>query len=106
MSRTVDDQAFWDRHAKRDPLWAILSDPTKAGRRWDLSGFLETGKREVSLLMYQLRALKIEVDRRAAASHQKPDRLAHRAYCAVRSALDRTAWLPSLSHGRNHRTCR
>lgn len=66
MSRTVDDQAFWDRHAKRDPLWAILSDPTKAGRRWDLPGFLETGKREVSLLMYQLRALKIEVDRRAA----------------------------------------
>lgn len=60
------EQEYWDRHARRDPLWAILSDPTKAGRRWDLRSFMETGRREVSLLMYQLRALNIEVDRRAA----------------------------------------
>jgi SAM-dependent methyltransferase len=59
-------QAFWDDHARRDPLWAILSDPSKAGRRWDLRDFLETGRREVSLLMYQLRALNIGVSRRAA----------------------------------------
>jgi SAM-dependent methyltransferase len=59
-------EAFWDGHARRDPLWAILSDPTKAGRRWDLQSFLETGRREVSLLMHQLRALGVEVDRAAA----------------------------------------
>jgi hypothetical protein len=57
----IDDkeQAFWDLHAKRDPLWAILSDPSKRGRRWDLRSFMETGHREVSLLMYQLQALHI-----------------------------------------------
>jgi SAM-dependent methyltransferase len=60
------EQAFWDGHARHDPLWAILSDPARAGRRWDLRGFLETGRREISLLMYQLRALGIQVDRRAA----------------------------------------
>src|SRR4026207_476011 len=60
------EQVFWDRHARHDPLWAILSDPTKTGRRWDLRSFLETGRREVSLLMYQLRALKVDVDRKAA----------------------------------------
>ncbi len=60
------DQAFWDGHARRDPLWAILSDPSKAGRRWALRDFLETGRREVSLLMYQLRALDIGVSRKAA----------------------------------------
>lgn len=60
------DQTFWDRHARRDPLWAILSDPAKTGRRWDLQSFLETGRREVSLLMYQLQALDVAVDRRAA----------------------------------------
>jgi len=60
------EQTFWDRHARHDPLWAILSDPTKTGRRWDLRSFLETGRREVSLLMYQLRALNVEVDRKAA----------------------------------------
>ena len=60
-----EEQAFWDRHAKHDALWAILSDPTKTGRRWDLPSFLETGRREVSLLMYQLRALGIDVSREA-----------------------------------------
>ncbi len=60
------EQAFWDGHARHDPLWAILSDPTKTGRRWDLRSFLETGRREVSLLMHQLRALGVGVDRKAA----------------------------------------
>lgn len=64
--RLPEDQAFWDDFAKYDPLWAILSDPTKAGRQWDLPRFLETGRREISLLFYQLRALGLAVDRRAA----------------------------------------
>ena len=55
-----DDKVFWDRHARRDPLWAILSDPTKKGRQWNLRSFFETGAREISLLMYLLRDLKIE----------------------------------------------
>lgn len=48
---------FWERAAQIDPLWAILSDPTKHGRRWDLPSFFETGRREISLLLYQLRQL-------------------------------------------------
>jgi len=64
--RLTEDQAFWDDFAKYDPLWAILSDPTKAGRQWDLPRFLETGRREISLLFYQLRALGLAVERRAA----------------------------------------
>ena len=48
---------FWESAAERDPLWAILSDPTKKGRRWTTREFFATGKREVSLLMYQLRQL-------------------------------------------------
>ncbi len=57
---------YWDLHARHDPLWAILSDPEKTGRRWDLPSFLETGQREVSLLMFQLRALGLEPDPAAA----------------------------------------
>jgi SAM-dependent methyltransferase len=64
--RVSEDQTFWDEFARYDPLWAILSDPTKAGRQWDLPRFLETGKREISLLFYQLRALGLEVERKAA----------------------------------------
>ena len=51
----VDD--FWERAALRDPLWAILSDPAKRDRQWDLGSFFESGRREVSLLEYQLRRL-------------------------------------------------
>ena len=64
--RVTEDQTFWDEFARYDPLWAILSDPTKAGRQWDLPRFLETGKREISLLFYQLRALGLAVGRSAA----------------------------------------
>lgn len=48
---------FWETAAQRDPLWAILSDPTKKGRQWDLPAFFVTGRREISLLLYQLRRL-------------------------------------------------
>ena len=47
---------FWEAAARRDPLWAILSDPSKKGR-WELREFFETGRREISLLLYQLKQL-------------------------------------------------
>jgi hypothetical protein len=49
--------SFWEQFAQADPLWAILSDPSKRGRRWDVESFMETGRREVSVLLYQLREL-------------------------------------------------
>jgi SAM-dependent methyltransferase len=48
---------FWETAAERDPLWAILSDPSKKGRRWTPAEFFATGRREITLLMYQLRQL-------------------------------------------------
>jgi SAM-dependent methyltransferase len=48
---------FWETAAQRDPLWAILSDPAKKGRRWTPAEFFATGRREITLLMYQLRQL-------------------------------------------------
>lgn len=64
MAEYLEDyREFWNRHALHDPLWAILSDPSKRGRKWDLQAFLDTGAREISLLMYQLRSLAIDVAR-------------------------------------------
>lgn len=48
---------FWERAAKVDPLWAVLSDPSKRNRQWDLPSFFATGEREITLLLYQLRTL-------------------------------------------------
>jgi SAM-dependent methyltransferase len=55
--RVIEAARYWESHAKSDPLWAVLSDPTKRGRRWDLDTFFETGRREISLLMFQLEEL-------------------------------------------------
>lgn len=50
-------EEFWEQAAKQDPLWAILSDPTKRDRRWDVASFFESGRREISLLRERLREL-------------------------------------------------
>lgn len=50
---------YWELHAQSDPMWAVLSDPSRHGRRWDLDEFFETGRREISLLMFQLESLHL-----------------------------------------------
>lgn len=34
----------WEALARSDPLWAVLSEPDKRGRRWELEAFLTTGE--------------------------------------------------------------
>jgi SAM-dependent methyltransferase len=41
-------QSVWEQQAQADPLWAVLSEPELAGRRWDLANFLETGRRQIT----------------------------------------------------------
>jgi SAM-dependent methyltransferase len=57
---------FWDRAAHIDPMWAVLSDPAKRGRRWRTNEFFATGRREISLLLFQLSQLGHPPGRRAA----------------------------------------
>lgn len=38
----------WDVLAETDPLWAILSDPSKRYGRWDVQEFFSTGTVEIS----------------------------------------------------------
>ena len=64
--RLTDSQDLWDGHARRDPLWAILSEPTKKGGRWDTERFFQTGVAEISHILYHLRLRQITVVRRRA----------------------------------------
>jgi SAM-dependent methyltransferase len=57
---------YWNHHANRDPLWAVLSDSSKTDRRWDLASFMQTGEREIALLFHELDALSLAVPRDAA----------------------------------------
>jgi SAM-dependent methyltransferase len=60
------NQEFWEQFADADPLWAVLSDPSKRGRRWEVEPFFETGRREISLVLYQLAELSHPAGREAA----------------------------------------
>jgi SAM-dependent methyltransferase len=57
----ADSRKFWDAHAERDPLWAVLSDAGKDERKWDVRRFFQTGVNEVALVFYQLSSHGIDV---------------------------------------------
>ena len=65
-ARLDDSQRFWDAHARRDPLWAVLSEAGKEARRWDVRRFFQTGLNEVALMFYELESRGIAVNHGAA----------------------------------------
>lgn len=65
-ARLDDSRQFWDAHATRDPLWAVLSEAGKEARRWDVRRFFQTGLNEMALMFYELESRGIAVNRGAA----------------------------------------
>lgn len=59
-------QQVWEAYAQEDPLWAIISTPTKRGGKWDLNEFLATGVHEISELLKTLATHEIAFDPAAA----------------------------------------
>ena len=41
-------QGHWDDLGHRDPLWAILTSPSKKENQWDLDEFFHTGRYEIT----------------------------------------------------------
>lgn len=39
----TDLERHWNELARTDPMWAILTQPDKRGRKWDTADFLRTG---------------------------------------------------------------
>jgi SAM-dependent methyltransferase len=52
-------QRHWDEFGRRDPYWAILTDPSKKGNRWDLDEFFKTGEREVDEVLAWVESLGV-----------------------------------------------
>jgi SAM-dependent methyltransferase len=61
-----DSRNFWDGHARRDPLWAILSESAKKDGKWDLGRFFQTGVAEISSLFYELDSRRVPMRRGSA----------------------------------------
>lgn len=53
----------WDTLGRKDPLWAVLSDPAKRNNRWNSQEFFRTGEVEVAALFDNLRSRDLEVKR-------------------------------------------
>lgn len=53
----------WDEFGKKDPLWAILTDPRMKGGKWNPKAFFETGRAQVAETMAQLNGLGIAIPR-------------------------------------------
>jgi SAM-dependent methyltransferase len=66
MSDVLDHKDYWERQARRDPLWAILSDPAKREGQWDVARFFQTGASEIATLLFELDVQQVEVRRGAA----------------------------------------
>lgn len=47
----------WETFGRDDPLWAVLTDASRRGGRWDLDEFLATGEREVAAALGELEQL-------------------------------------------------
>jgi len=43
----AEQHRIWEDWARADPLWAILSDPTRKGGKWELSEFFASGEKDV-----------------------------------------------------------
>lgn len=54
-------QASWTALGERDPLWAILVEPSKRGNRWAVDEFFETGRREIDAALARVAALGLRV---------------------------------------------
>ena len=49
----------WEAFGREDPLWAVLTEPSRKGGRWDPDEFLATGEREVAEVFAELDAFGV-----------------------------------------------
>ena len=67
MTHALDPiRQFWEEHARRDPLWAVLSDGAKRDGQWNAAAFFETGVTDIAALLRELDAQEILFNHGAA----------------------------------------
>lgn len=59
-------QRVWQRLGDDDPLWAVLSQADKRGRRWKVDEFLATGQVQIDAQLAELNQLGVDPGRRLA----------------------------------------
>jgi len=57
----------WECLAERDALWAILTDESKAGGKWNVAEFMATGNAEIGIVMDYLAGINLTPNFNGAA---------------------------------------
>jgi SAM-dependent methyltransferase len=55
--------ADWEDLSELDPLWAILTEPGKQGKKWDLAEFFACGEKDMAALMEKANKLSLPIKR-------------------------------------------
>jgi SAM-dependent methyltransferase len=70
--------AIWDALAHTDPLWAVLTDPSRKGGRWTIEEFMATGESQVATVLERAtQCVKVDFSGIALDFGCGPGRLTH-----------------------------
>lgn len=56
----------WERLAREDPYWAVLTEPGKSGNRWQIDEFFRTGQSDVDRCLAMISAVYPDFPRQQA----------------------------------------
>ena len=56
-----DWQQNWNELGKDDPLWVVISEPSKKGGRWDPKEFFEGGRNEIRGVLADMEKLNVKI---------------------------------------------
>jgi SAM-dependent methyltransferase len=56
----------WNTLGEKDPMWAVLTEHTRRGGKWDPEEFFATGRREIGEVLASLAPLGLPAGRRSA----------------------------------------
>jgi SAM-dependent methyltransferase len=59
-------QKNWETLAQQDPMWAIISDPTMKGRKWDPAAFFRSGEAAINHLFLEIAQFNFPLRRETA----------------------------------------
>jgi SAM-dependent methyltransferase len=89
-------QANWDKFGKTDPLWSIITAPSKRGGRWDADEFFATGCREIAAVMAYVQSLGVVLRKGRALDFGCGVGRLTQALCAYFAACDGVDIAPSM----------
>jgi SAM-dependent methyltransferase len=66
MTSLEEIKNVWNEFGRKDPLWAVLTEPDKKGQKWDPKEFFRIGAEEIASVMNHVASLAVDLSRKRA----------------------------------------